>query len=605
MAKVTVIIPYYNLGDFLNLAVESVINQTYKDWELIIVNDGSTDQRSIEILNQYENNKDKRIKVLHKKNSGLPDTRNYAIELSKSPYICCLDADDKYHEQFLEKTVNVLDKDSMKKFGFVTTNVQLFWMENWVQKFPKPNVVELLKDNVAHVASLFRKEAWKAAKGYKTSMIGYQDWDFWLSIVEKGYGWELIEEPLFFYRKRSSSMLSNSRKSDKELYVQMLNNHKKLFIDNFNELLLFNRNSLIETSQYIGYLNKEITKAQNVILDLQYHYKKNLEVRKELEVIKQAKIFKLRNALILLRTKPIVGVGEYLHLVKRLIQKVLRVDKLKNVRALYVENTKYEGPLVTIVVTVYNYGKYIDEAIESILSQGLENKVEIIIIEGFSNDGSREYLQNKHWPNTRIIFQPKRSSIGENRLLGFNEANGKYICSLDADDLLSPNYLKKALEVLEQGNYDVAYPDIQQFGEADKVDEFPEFSIFTLFKGGNIIAPASVFKRSFWKENDIGYNLGRDIFEDWDFWMRMAQKGARFKHFTGPKLIYRVHTTQGNSMTDSRNARRLELEEETLRSFREFIDSKEYWRAYQKSLTKFKVKNPNINLFWKNGKKSN
>ena len=123
MPTVSVIMPCYNLGQYLDEAVDSVLSQTYQDFEIIIINDGSTDDLTNELLKGYNRPK---TSVYHTENQGLPATRNYGIEKATGKYICCLDADDKYHPEFLEKTVRVLDEDEGEDCGIVTTNFELF-----------------------------------------------------------------------------------------------------------------------------------------------------------------------------------------------------------------------------------------------------------------------------------------------------------------------------------------------------------------------------------------------------------------------------------------------------------------------------------------------
>src|SRR5690606_19795129 len=96
-ALVSIIIPHYNLGEYLDEAVESVLMQTYRNLELIIVDDGSTQDYSREALKKYSKHTDKRLRLYQKENEGLAATRNFGIEKSSGEYICCLDADDKYN----------------------------------------------------------------------------------------------------------------------------------------------------------------------------------------------------------------------------------------------------------------------------------------------------------------------------------------------------------------------------------------------------------------------------------------------------------------------------------------------------------------------------
>src|SRR4030066_1926561 len=131
MPRVSVIMPCYNLGQYLNEAVESVLSQTFQDFEIIIVNDGSTDEFTNKLLANY--NKPK-TRVLTTDNEGLPSARNNGIKISSGEYICCLDADDKYHPEFLEKTVPVLMNDMAHEYGFVTTWAQFFGNQNYIWK---------------------------------------------------------------------------------------------------------------------------------------------------------------------------------------------------------------------------------------------------------------------------------------------------------------------------------------------------------------------------------------------------------------------------------------------------------------------------------------
>lgn len=108
-SKVSIIIPCYNQAQYLPDAVESVVNQTYKDWECIIVNDGSPDNTSKAARKLMAKYHDRRIIFLEKENGGLADARNFGIKNSHGKYILPLDADDKIHPEILQKTVTLLE----------------------------------------------------------------------------------------------------------------------------------------------------------------------------------------------------------------------------------------------------------------------------------------------------------------------------------------------------------------------------------------------------------------------------------------------------------------------------------------------------------------
>lgn len=107
--KVSIIMPAYNSEKFVSQAIESVINQTYSEWELIIVDDGSTDQTG-KIVDEFSKN-DSRIKVFHQSNKGVSSARNYALERVTGDYVTFLDSDDVYHSERLKVMLDVLNKD--------------------------------------------------------------------------------------------------------------------------------------------------------------------------------------------------------------------------------------------------------------------------------------------------------------------------------------------------------------------------------------------------------------------------------------------------------------------------------------------------------------
>ena len=281
MPKVSVIIPCYNLGQYLNEAVDSVLAQTFQDFEIIIVNDGSTDEFTNTLLADYKRPK---TRVLTTSNQGLPSARNNGIKISAGDYICCLDADDKYHPEFLEKTVVVLDEDIAHKYGFVTTWIQAFGEESTIWETLDFNPFKLATGNLVHVASLFRKECWEKKGGYSTNLSGYQDWDFWISIVAMGYKWVSIKEPLFYYRVRSHSMIKESDNERVTLYRQIIRNNIDFYSINFEPILA----SFMEEHGQLNKLYQELNVSYQKLN--QYHqalYQSHQELNQSYQKISQ------------------------------------------------------------------------------------------------------------------------------------------------------------------------------------------------------------------------------------------------------------------------------------------------------------------------------
>ena len=226
MPKVSVIIPCYNQGQYVDEAVESVLNQTYKDFEIIIVNDGSTEDFTKKLLHNYKKPK---ARVIHSDNQGLASARNRGIEEAKGEYILPLDADDKIGKEYLEEAVKVLDENP--DIGIVYCEAVHFGSQDGLLVLPKYSLETLLIGNIIFASAFFKKEHWEKAGGYNINMVyGWEDWDFWLSLIELGLKVYRIPKILFHYRITETSM-RNKMTENKQFFMRLhaYINHKKLY----------------------------------------------------------------------------------------------------------------------------------------------------------------------------------------------------------------------------------------------------------------------------------------------------------------------------------------------------------------------------------------
>lgn len=233
MSKVSVVIPCYNQGQFVDNAVASILNQTYQDFEIIIVNDGSSDQFT---LNKLENYDQPKTQVIHTNNQGLSAARNNGIKIAKGNYILVLDADDSFEPTFLEKAVTYLDNNP--DIGVVTCGIRSFGEEEWTS-FPSGGDVTafFFKSNSCGNA-LYRKKCWEDAGGYDENMKeGYEDWNFWIAVTKKGWKVYSIPELLFNYRTSKTSMVNESYKKNAELIKQIVINHKEVFQEHIESII--------------------------------------------------------------------------------------------------------------------------------------------------------------------------------------------------------------------------------------------------------------------------------------------------------------------------------------------------------------------------------
>ena len=164
MPQVSIIVPCYNQAHYLDESLQSLLDQTYTDWECIIVNDGSLDATE-EIAKQWVA-RDSRFVYWYQENGGVSSARNLGIKSANSPYILTLDADDKYDPSFLEKAMVVLIHNP--EIGIVSSWGRYFTDEKELQLYQLSGktVVDFLFTNAAVGTSLFRKACWEQVHGY-------------------------------------------------------------------------------------------------------------------------------------------------------------------------------------------------------------------------------------------------------------------------------------------------------------------------------------------------------------------------------------------------------------------------------------------------------
>jgi glycosyltransferase involved in cell wall biosynthesis len=207
--KVSIIIPCFNHGIYILDAIESIENiENHFLYEIIVINDGSTDEYTIGILNQIE---EKGWRVLHQSNQGPSVARNNGIKHAKGKYILPLDSDNKVHINYLSKAINILDMN--EKIDIVYGNAIEFGMKTGSIKKASPFFIKkMLKRNYIDTCSIFRKSVWEMNKGYDENMPawGHEDWEFWINSYFNGSTFYYLNEICFFYRVLSNSLEKRS-----------------------------------------------------------------------------------------------------------------------------------------------------------------------------------------------------------------------------------------------------------------------------------------------------------------------------------------------------------------------------------------------------------
>jgi glycosyltransferase involved in cell wall biosynthesis/Flp pilus assembly protein TadD/2-polyprenyl-3-methyl-5-hydroxy-6-metoxy-1,4-benzoquinol methylase len=230
---VSIIIPCYNHIRFLKDCLQSIIDQTHKDWEAIVVDDCSTDGSPEDVVRSFN---DSRIKIIkHERNKGLSASRNSGIRQAQAGLIVTIDADDMFASTFLEKTVAIFAANV--EVDCVFTDYKLFgeFQARW-DYCVKDAEAMTRTQWIPGAGTLMWSSLWRRVGGYCEAgelKPGNEDWDFWLAASSLNLNAAHVAEPLYFYRQHQVSMRSNLKYYDFATREFIYRRHSQLF-DQFN-----------------------------------------------------------------------------------------------------------------------------------------------------------------------------------------------------------------------------------------------------------------------------------------------------------------------------------------------------------------------------------
>ncbi len=222
---VSVIIPAFNADRFIAETVDSVMASTYAFVEVIIVNDGSTDNTA-EVLS-YIKQKYTEIKILEQTNSGVAVARNLAIRHATGKYILPLDADDLITPDYIQKAYDIISTDEEVKV--VYSQAEFIGDKTGLWKLPTFRLELLARKNLIFVSGLYRKSDYEKTGGYCPEIKGPEDWDFWISMLKYGGKVVRIPEVCFYYRIHPGSKRVAVRNKKKES-IDLMNRRHKAFM---------------------------------------------------------------------------------------------------------------------------------------------------------------------------------------------------------------------------------------------------------------------------------------------------------------------------------------------------------------------------------------
>lgn len=237
---VTFIIPYFNDYGTISASINSVFNQTYTNWEIVLVNDGSTENESLEKLKDFSE-KDK-ITVLHQPNLGPSVARNLAIEMARGEFIVFLDSDDLICKTTLSKVIPLFDENS--EVSVIFGNCQYFGARSDIKKQYIPTNTEILIYNPIAICTILRKSILTKDIRFDPalSMLGLEDWEFWVQLFSNNIKFMFLNDILFEIRVDTNSRTfqqanKNLNKIKKYIYTK----HIAFVIDNLEKSYYLNR----------------------------------------------------------------------------------------------------------------------------------------------------------------------------------------------------------------------------------------------------------------------------------------------------------------------------------------------------------------------------
>jgi len=222
---VSVVIPCFNYGAYVRDAIGSVLSQTLRDLEVIVVDDGSNEPLTLKVL---ESLRLERVRVVRQRNRGSPAARNSGVRRSHGKYVCCLDADDMLEPTYVEKAVALLE--CRPDIGFAYAWPRRFGQAEGVWESPEYDFSMLLRGNLLNIPAVFRRKAWRDVGGFWGGLReGYEDWEFWINLGVHGYPGARIAEPLFLYRKHGRSMIDEATEKHEKLVQRIRARHRRLY----------------------------------------------------------------------------------------------------------------------------------------------------------------------------------------------------------------------------------------------------------------------------------------------------------------------------------------------------------------------------------------
>lgn len=417
---ISIIVPIYNKEDYLPQCLDSIINQSYTNFEVLLVNDGSTDSSGI-ICQEYAE-RDSRFRYIEKENGGVSSARNLGLERSEGAYITFIDSDDWVEFNYLEVLYNALRENnadvaiSSYKSYYLDGKFYLRVYSSQEEEFLRigkrnrdvfleefPKLGKLNHDFHCIASKLFKRELLESQKFDESINYG-EDLYFFFNLYLKMQSIIYVKEATYIYRQHGTNITLNFTES---LALQEIQIHEQIL---------------------------KSAESQGIAT---FYYLEKLK-----------------------------------YLVSLRIEQFPYSDAIKNYETIVSEfenRVTYPQPLISLIVPIYNVANYLGLCLDSITKQTYSN-IEILLINYGSSDSSKEICQEFVNRDRRFhYFERENGDLSDARNVGIIHSQGEFISFIDSDDWIDPTYVEDLYKAALLNDSEVVVSNYKEFHNEQNV----------------------------------------------------------------------------------------------------------------------------------------
>jgi len=536
MPKISVIMPVYNTEEkYLKEAIESILNQTFADFEFIIIDDGSSNNAQ-EVILSY---KDSRILYIkNEQNLGLIKTLNKGLDLAKGEYIARMDSDDISLAERFQKQTDFLDKNS-----------EVDILGTWFNCIPRDRVIETFtadeeirecmlinSNNIGHPTVMIRKSTVDDLKiRYDETYLYVEDYALWLSLIDK-VKFANVPEILLNYRIHEKSVCQ-TKELEQSLNVQkimVLAQGKYFGIDNENVLNVIEK---LKTNQNID--SQDLLAINNFAEQIKIMMKRR-GFKCQYDMNKSFYKFAVRKCKKDFLFLKLLWAGS----LNKLLRLHFDFKMINSIRFMNTEsqiNYKPTKPKISAVMALYNTPhKLLKRTVKSILTQSF-NDFELIVIDDASSIEYKEFFNHFNDDRIKYFRLEQNSGPGHARNEGIKRALGEYVAIVDSDDIYMKNRFELQKEFLDKNTDISLLSGVFQFSNNKKkssvMEKDKDIKTFMLFNSA-LTNAAGMFRKNIFIQKNLFYPEKLTFGEDYSLWLDAMFSGIKMANLQDKLMIY-------------------------------------------------------------------